>query len=470
MSAALEYDAGDVAEPRDHSSDPSRTSLLRAFGRVDMVGMNIERRHWEADIAVGNIIAIQLYTDASPVTGAEMQGSVVDVCMIPTEGRRLILPGQTLTYTNFNAVSKTVALLFASWLCFGPSQDSMDCFLDLVAAITIDSGTEVRTLEVPYFLHALLAWISGRPLDERRRFVEHDRRLFRRALRIAGWGHTMGNIMKELMRRFASWPELLDYMRAVAKFLRNETWRLHLVRKLSNVYPGDLKALLRSFQIKLLKWRYETIAELLASLGPLRLLFESYICEGLFDMTQDPEPLKQVLAAAKDKFLWKFIGNVNAYVLVHLEGMRRWSLVCPCPEHRAARRAGQKNIKCFANGRRLDEAFEYAMKMASNFRDWARGLRVEDVEDDYRLYNCIKNYLMAAADLVTMRFKYLGFIPWFFVKMSLPGYCVQIVVQWRSKPREAHDDLSREIWDTMGVDIEACAEGSPPSAQMLKEV
>ena len=72
VAAAQEYEIGDVVAPRDASKDPSRKTLIRAYTRIDIVSMNIERRHWEADMAIGNIIAVQIYTDASLVIEAEM--------------------------------------------------------------------------------------------------------------------------------------------------------------------------------------------------------------------------------------------------------------------------------------------------------------------------------------------------------------------------------------------------------------
>ena len=69
----------DLDKPRDKSKDPKRSLLLRSQGRVDTISMLMSRRYFEADRLLDLIRAICIYTDSSPVTGAELQGMIIDI-------------------------------------------------------------------------------------------------------------------------------------------------------------------------------------------------------------------------------------------------------------------------------------------------------------------------------------------------------------------------------------------------------
>ena len=80
-------------EPRENKGDPSRRTLQRAMARADFVSMSLTRRmfhKWRQDDAIK---AINIYSDASPVVGVELQGMLIDVSLKNGEVIRLILPG-----------------------------------------------------------------------------------------------------------------------------------------------------------------------------------------------------------------------------------------------------------------------------------------------------------------------------------------------------------------------------------------
>ena len=82
-----------------------------------------------------------MFTDSSPVTGEEFQGMIADIVFKNGSLRRLTLPDASLGYCNFDAVSKAVSLLWASWLVAGPSERRMRFFLGKVQSIVTDGGT-----------------------------------------------------------------------------------------------------------------------------------------------------------------------------------------------------------------------------------------------------------------------------------------------------------------------------------------
>ena len=64
--------------PRDSVADASRPTRQRARHRVDVVVMLLERHDVEMWITQDEVASVHVFTDASPVTGIELQGQVLD--------------------------------------------------------------------------------------------------------------------------------------------------------------------------------------------------------------------------------------------------------------------------------------------------------------------------------------------------------------------------------------------------------
>ena len=78
---------------------------------------------------------------------------------------------------------------------------------------------EVGTLDMPAFTVALLEWADGRPIMECAPFVDFSQRQCPNALRLAGWSHTFGGIMKSVAYCLANWDEVLAQLRTLVVFL-----------------------------------------------------------------------------------------------------------------------------------------------------------------------------------------------------------------------------------------------------------
>ena len=143
---------------------------------------------------------------------------VMDVMYRDHMSRRTVLPGTSLLYSQFNAIAKAMCLVWALYLVAGPFYDVIRYAIDKVISITTDHGVEIHTLELPDVLLAFLEWNMGRALADCHRFVNHDVRLFRNALRISGWGHAWGNLAKLICAVCPSWPHILDQMRTLVSF------------------------------------------------------------------------------------------------------------------------------------------------------------------------------------------------------------------------------------------------------------
>jgi len=127
MAKAHAYDNPD-AEPRDASADPGRSSWDRREAELDVVDMLIQRRQFHADRVSDAIASIHLFSDASPVTGEELQGMLVDIVRKDGTTSRSTLPGASLCYGAFSAVAKCLALVWVVFLIAGPAEEDMRYF------------------------------------------------------------------------------------------------------------------------------------------------------------------------------------------------------------------------------------------------------------------------------------------------------------------------------------------------------
>ena len=112
MGAGWKFDHADANAQRDASADPGPTTFERGEARLDVLDMLLLRRRWKADRLNDNVIAVNLYSDSSPVTGSELQGMVMDITRRIGDPSRITLPGATLFYGNYSALAKGVVVRF----------------------------------------------------------------------------------------------------------------------------------------------------------------------------------------------------------------------------------------------------------------------------------------------------------------------------------------------------------------------
>ena len=209
---------GEVA--RDASRDPGKSCLFRSQRRMDMTGMLIQRRIWHQEVLDDEVVAVNAYSDSSPVVGMELQGMLCDVCKKDGSVRQVTMPGGSVYYGIQDAIAKMMVFLWSAWSVFGPELPHMKYFCDHLLCWTTDFGVEAKSIEIPDCLDAFLAWVAGRALEDCVFLVKFGQRLFRRALRIVGWNHTLGNIMSRVAKSYLWWPEVLGHLRNLCRLFQ----------------------------------------------------------------------------------------------------------------------------------------------------------------------------------------------------------------------------------------------------------
>ena len=102
----------DEAKPRCSKNDPSRSTRQRARHKFDVVLMLLERADVLKWLEEDLIDSVHAFTDASPVTGVELQGQVLDCALRNNVVHRRLLPGAELAYGHTGATSKAITLLW----------------------------------------------------------------------------------------------------------------------------------------------------------------------------------------------------------------------------------------------------------------------------------------------------------------------------------------------------------------------
>ena len=130
LGAAHEYeavakDAEELPPERIGGDDPSRDSLERGRARLDVVSMLIQRRQWERYAAEDEVQSVHIFSDASPVTGEELQGMLIDALFYDGRYERLTLPGCSLAY---GATHAAVAVIWGIVLIIGFQLDVLIFF------------------------------------------------------------------------------------------------------------------------------------------------------------------------------------------------------------------------------------------------------------------------------------------------------------------------------------------------------
>jgi len=468
---AKRYEASDSEEEvvRDSRGDPSRTTRMKAAAKADVVGMLIERRLWHEEVAKDEVRSINAFSDSSPVVGVELQGMICDVVKRSGAVRRVHLPCATLVYGQTDAMSKMMAFLWAAWLVFGPTEAHMLYFVEHLRCWTTDFGVERFSIDVPDCLSAFMAWVAGQTLDAVKGLIRYDRRLFRRALRIGGWGHSLGNIMRRVAHRYPHWPEILDQVRALSRFFRNQTWRDYLIKACGSRVP-DLALHLMHYTASQAKWRFETIAKTLKQLAPLRRLCQDVLTDALFANAQEKALMRDVMLAAKDPALWLFIVLVGLWVMEPLEGIRRWALCCSHEKCQQLRADGAKHVSCPRNGRRLKEANKFILDRIGDFKRWAREVTLEACEGDVRFWKLVQDMCKHAASELRLHFKHLGVVPWSLVNADSVEGAKEAVLQINERPLDEHDCVTRDFLDKVGHDLQCRAQGGEASTALLAEI
>jgi len=135
-----------VVPTRDPKDDPGARVLERARAKLDAVCCLLQRREWQRAMAdpADPIASLHIMSDASPVTGNEIQGMCLEIAYRTGLIVKEWLPAMSMHYGFCSAMDKGIALLWSLWLIVGPLERSLQWLLNKIASITTDQGNEIE--------------------------------------------------------------------------------------------------------------------------------------------------------------------------------------------------------------------------------------------------------------------------------------------------------------------------------------
>jgi hypothetical protein len=176
------HDNSDLHESVTQScpSAPKRTALQRGRLRLDATAMLVDQREFMHMYThePNSLESCHLFSDGSPVTGTELQGMVLQLCMANGEIRSLVTPGVCLHHGGYGVSDKLFAFLWSLHLLTGPNMVLMSWLLENLKSITTDMGTELALTDQPNVLPQFIMWRAGVSLDKLRSTVDRSSRIF----------------------------------------------------------------------------------------------------------------------------------------------------------------------------------------------------------------------------------------------------------------------------------------------------
>jgi len=122
------------------------------------------------------------------------------------------------------------------------------------------------------------------------------------------------------------------------------------------------------------------------------------------------------------------------------------------------------------NSRRLPEADAELTRVLDRDRIKARTLAPADCEGDAVLCGICSSLLSSKVAELRLRTRYLGTVPWLFVKAGTQDGARRCLVQVEKYDMDAHDPLTQHIMQTLGQDIKTVADGGDVSTALAKEI
>ena len=457
------------SEDVDTSAHPSSRTLHRSALVLDATACLLERRHFEGLRKRPDCIeSFHLYADGSPVTGHELQGLIYDTCYSNGDVVRSVMPAMNLPYGMTAAVDKAIAFLWSAWLVAGPSLIGLMFFLDNILSVTTDMGTEMYMQSLPDVTPAFFKMVCGEEFTSLAKYIDGSKRFLGRALRIPGWGHICGNLMKYACHQTPEYPKYLEWLRVLCRFFRNSSWREHLLR----IFKGNafITPLEHVWSITFAKWRYETLASSMRSLLEVREFLEHHMDANLFKNTQEPRIIQSTMEACHCPAFWRWMQAMFTYVLWPLEKLRRWGLKCDCCDELRAEKPKTWKPNCARAGRRLKKAGTTSDDVRIEMNRLAGALTPDDVEGDACLHVTIAHTLRVTGEQIHVKFNHLHTVPCMFAhadEQDGAERCCAIIDKY---PLHQHEELTRWWQENLRPDMEAVRAGAAPSAKLKREV
>ena len=165
---------------------------------------------------------------------------------------------------------KCLTLLWQIWLIAGPTQESVQAWLDTVRVIITDWGTEASLEAAPDVVNVFFEFLLTGKVQYHK--IVEGTYLFKRAFVVPGWCHSWDNLTKDACHKLPWWPAWLAQLKSCVRFFRYLSYRVTISRALHCQISDDDIAALFNMSCSFAKWRWQTLFQCTTCMRKLQFL------------------------------------------------------------------------------------------------------------------------------------------------------------------------------------------------------
>ena len=420
---------------------PSGEKLRRFRVRLDCSSLLVERDDFEN--MVHNVPSerwprIYVYADASPqARGLEMFASSYDLI---TDDRSCIqrsFPPVHLARSQLSARGKVAALLWQIFLVAGKTLGLLRIFLSCIRSITSDMGVERLLADQADCLDSWLAVAFGiSPSLERPSTIF----LFPNCLLTPGWRHLLDGTLKNSLMLLPWFKSFLEKLKAMSYFFRDMNKVDEMCRILRKGGKGGLASAVEKLKLtNIAEWRWSTLGKTCRRLEPL---LESLCAEFDTSWCGNARDIKQVklMDQAFKSSSWPLQFRVVSFFSDWYDPIVTWIGGCEC--HQAEYLAGKSVVSCWRKGRRLREAYPFALDALKAGLATANSWTSEDWDGDETILSQAQGAVRTSFALATAKIDYLHCLPWILARLDCRSVRARALELWASVPQNKHHRIS----------------------------
>jgi len=226
--------------------NPHGRVIERARMRLDMASMLWHRHQCCNEVDKCRFVGV----DASRQRGLEIFCARAFTCSAarPSEWCMNTFPPILLGYGRVDLFHKCMSFVHLIFLLAGPTESTMRAYCETIVAVVTDCGTEMGIADYPDIISAYFGGgMPSSPLF-----------LFPNAWLLPGFQHLVDTCLKKALQQLPFWPQFLETLKIVSRFLHDGQHRDKLRARLPAGRKADHKTLKRTVR-SMAQWRWGTL-------------------------------------------------------------------------------------------------------------------------------------------------------------------------------------------------------------------
>ena len=268
--------------------------------------------------------------------------------------------------------------------------------------------------------------------------------MFANAIHIPGWRHVWDGVLRRSLFSLSWFPKFLEKLKALVSLLRDSNAVDELAEHmLQSGLPGLASAVKSLRLVGLAEWRWSTLGRACKSIRGVLDSLAAHFDPAWTGKHRDKKRAQHV------RFALCSIRWMPRYELVTwlssslLDPIVTWIGGCCCHEQSLLR---GEDVECPRKGRRLKEAYVFAMESLRQGLETASGWTADDFGSDLVLLQEAQGAVRWMVEDGRRRVDVFNQMPWLCARLAEPGIKDRCVALWEAHPPEAHHRVTRSFF------------------------